>query len=79
MTENLMLIQQLNLQQTSNQQHGQQAAAHSPMNFFLGHPAGGSSYSSGMFDSFRMNKKQRFPLFFKVHNLYMHQQQQQQL
>ncbi|CAF0723636.1 unnamed protein product [Adineta ricciae] len=46
-TENLMLMQQLNLQPTNSQQHGQQAAAHSPMNFFLGHPAGGSNYSSG--------------------------------
>jgi hypothetical protein len=53
-TENLMLLQQYQqfaLQQSNSQQHGQQAATHSPatLNYFLGHPPSGSSYSSGIF------------------------------
>ncbi|CAF1018835.1 unnamed protein product [Adineta steineri] len=51
-TENLMLLQQYQqyaLQQSTSQQHGQQAATHSPaqLNYFLGHPPSGSSYSPG--------------------------------
>ena len=52
-TENLLLLQQYQqyaVQQSNSQQQGQQAATHSPapLNYFLGHPPSGPSYSPGM-------------------------------
>lgn len=55
MNENLLLLQQYNMRQPSNQGQGQQGVAHSPaqMGFFLGHLPTGASYSPGMPLAFR--------------------------
>ena len=46
-----MSLQHYTLQQSNNQQQGQQNAAHStgPMNYFLSRPPSGPSYSPGKF------------------------------
>ena len=47
----LQQYQQYALQQSNNQQQGQQPGTHSPapLSYFLGHPPNGPSYSPGIF------------------------------
>jgi hypothetical protein len=52
LADNLILLQQYQqyaLQQSNSQQQGQQPTTHSPgtLNYFLGHPPSGASYSPG--------------------------------
>lgn len=49
MAENLLLLQQYTLQQSNS--HQPTAHTQAPLSYFLGHPAGGASYSPGTFEN----------------------------